>query len=102
MRFTPAFPLPCLAHILCPYPLPISFGPILGPYPWAMSWGHVAPGSQKTRAQKPANPKTRSINSSFIVLVRPRFKFSVQDGHASARDFVANGGRNLPRQPASL
>jgi hypothetical protein len=44
-----------------------------------------------------ADLKTKRINSSFIVLVRLRFKFSVQGCRASARDFVANSVRSLPR-----
>ena len=44
-----------------------------------------------------ADRKAEPIIISFIVIVRLRFKFSAHDCRASARDFVANGGRNLPR-----
>jgi hypothetical protein len=70
MRFTPAFPAPGLAHVL---------------------------SGAKASGPKPADLKMKSINSSFIVLVRRRFKFSVQNSGVSARDFVANSRRNLPR-----
>jgi hypothetical protein len=56
--------------------------------------GPTAKVTRLTRADtsgpKPADLKTKPINTSFIVVVRLRFKCSVHDCRASARDFVAN------------